>query len=95
MTRTLRTARLGTTGLQITRVGFGAWAIGGGGGVWVGRTLEGVTERPPVFSKSLLAEGPRRSVSYDLCRDQVDPLLPAADLDLPAGGLAEIEGGNR
>ena len=31
MTRTLRTAQLGTTGLQITRVGFGAWAIGGGG----------------------------------------------------------------
>ncbi|MDT7745888.1 MAG: hypothetical protein QOE59_4966, partial [Actinomycetota bacterium] len=27
----LRTVPLGTTGLQITRVGFGAWAIGGGG----------------------------------------------------------------
>ena len=27
----LRTARLGHTGLEITRVGFGAWAIGGGG----------------------------------------------------------------
>jgi aryl-alcohol dehydrogenase-like predicted oxidoreductase len=27
----LRTAPLGTTGLEITRVGFGAWAIGGGG----------------------------------------------------------------
>jgi aryl-alcohol dehydrogenase-like predicted oxidoreductase len=27
----LRTAPLGRTGLQITRVGFGAWAIGGGG----------------------------------------------------------------
>jgi aryl-alcohol dehydrogenase-like predicted oxidoreductase len=31
MTMMLRTAQLGTTGLQITRVGFGAWAIGGGG----------------------------------------------------------------
>jgi aryl-alcohol dehydrogenase-like predicted oxidoreductase len=31
MTETLRTAELGRTGLQITRVGFGAWAIGGGG----------------------------------------------------------------
>jgi aryl-alcohol dehydrogenase-like predicted oxidoreductase len=30
-TTLLRTAELGTTGLQITRVGFGAWAIGGGG----------------------------------------------------------------
>ena len=27
----LKTAELGTTGLEISRVGFGAWAIGGGG----------------------------------------------------------------
>jgi hypothetical protein len=27
----LKTNRLGTTGLEISRVGFGAWAIGGGG----------------------------------------------------------------
>ncbi len=27
----LRTAQLGGTGLEITRIGFGAWAIGGGG----------------------------------------------------------------
>ena len=30
-TSTLPTRTLGTTGMQITRVGFGAWAIGGGG----------------------------------------------------------------
>jgi aryl-alcohol dehydrogenase-like predicted oxidoreductase len=30
----LRTAPLGTTGMEITRVGFGAWAIGGGGWQW-------------------------------------------------------------
>jgi aryl-alcohol dehydrogenase-like predicted oxidoreductase len=30
----LRTAGLGDTGLEITRVGFGAWAIGGGGYDW-------------------------------------------------------------
>ena len=30
----LRTAPLGETGLEITRVGFGAWAIGGGGYDW-------------------------------------------------------------
>jgi aryl-alcohol dehydrogenase-like predicted oxidoreductase len=30
-TTTLPTRALGTTGIQITRVGFGAWAIGGGG----------------------------------------------------------------
>jgi aryl-alcohol dehydrogenase-like predicted oxidoreductase len=27
----LKTSELGHTGLEITRVGFGAWAIGGGG----------------------------------------------------------------
>jgi aryl-alcohol dehydrogenase-like predicted oxidoreductase len=27
----LKTTQLGTTGLEITRIGFGAWAIGGGG----------------------------------------------------------------
>ena len=27
----LRTNKLGATGMEITRVGFGAWAIGGGG----------------------------------------------------------------
>ena len=30
-TTTLETRRLGTTDLEITTVGFGAWAIGGGG----------------------------------------------------------------
>ena len=30
----LRTAQLRATGLEITRVGFGAWAIGGGGYDW-------------------------------------------------------------
>jgi aryl-alcohol dehydrogenase-like predicted oxidoreductase len=30
----LRTAELGATGLKISRVGFGAWAIGGGGYEW-------------------------------------------------------------
>src|SRR5919108_5691167 len=99
-TTQLKTAQLGQTGLEITRVGFGAWAIGGGGwefgwgpqedeqsiaainravelGVnWidtaaaygfghseavVGRALAGLTERPYVFTKCSLLEGPRRS----------------------------------
>jgi len=30
-TTQLKTTQLGRTGLEITRVGFGAWAIGGGG----------------------------------------------------------------
>ncbi len=31
MQTTLETTQLGTTGMEITRIGFGAWAIGGGG----------------------------------------------------------------
>ena len=31
MTTSLPTTRLGLTGMHLTRVGFGAWAIGGGG----------------------------------------------------------------
>lgn len=34
MTRPLATVPLGATGMQITRVGVGAWAIGGGGWDW-------------------------------------------------------------
>jgi aryl-alcohol dehydrogenase-like predicted oxidoreductase len=30
----LKTAQLGRTGMEITRVGFGAWALGGGGYDW-------------------------------------------------------------
>src|SRR2546429_4706475 len=37
---TLKTAQLGTTGLEITRLGFGAWAIGGGGYDWGWGTQE-------------------------------------------------------
>jgi aryl-alcohol dehydrogenase-like predicted oxidoreductase len=34
VTTTLKTTELGSTGMEITRVGFGAWAIGGSG--WEG-----------------------------------------------------------
>jgi aryl-alcohol dehydrogenase-like predicted oxidoreductase len=96
--------------MEITRVGFGAWAIGGGGwefgwgpqddeesvdaihraleqGVnWidtaaaygfgrseqiVGRALEGVAERPYVFTKGSLLEGPDRMVVHNLRRDSI------------------------
>jgi aryl-alcohol dehydrogenase-like predicted oxidoreductase len=108
----LTTAALGDTGLEITRVGFGAWAIGGGGwefgwgaqddaesiaaihraielGVnWidtaaaygfghseevVGRALEGLDadERPYVFTKASLLEGPGRTVVHSLKRDSI------------------------
>jgi aryl-alcohol dehydrogenase-like predicted oxidoreductase len=107
---TLRTAELGQTGLEITRMGFGAWAIGGGdwefgwgaqddeqsiaaihraleqGINWVdtaaaygfgrseeivGRALQGLAERPYVFTKCSLLEGPGRTVVHSLKRDSI------------------------
>jgi aryl-alcohol dehydrogenase-like predicted oxidoreductase len=106
----LKTTQLGQTGLEITRVGFGAWAIGGGdwefgwghqdneesiaaihrgleqGINWidtaaaygfgrseqiVGRALEGVTERPYVFTKCSLLPGPGRTVLHNLTRASI------------------------
>jgi aryl-alcohol dehydrogenase-like predicted oxidoreductase len=109
-TTTLRTTELGQTGLEITRVGFGAWALGGGdwehgwgpqdddqsiaailhaleGGInWidtaaaygfghsehvVGRALAGLAQRPYVFTKASLLEGPGRRVVHSLGRDSI------------------------
>jgi len=109
-TTTVPTRELGSTGMQITRIGFGAWAIGGGnwefgwgpqddeqslaaighalelGLNWidtaaaygfghseeiVGRALEGVADRPYVFTKCSLLEGPGRRVVHDLSRDSI------------------------
>jgi aryl-alcohol dehydrogenase-like predicted oxidoreductase len=106
----LPTTELGSTGLQITRVGFGAWAIGGGGwefgwgpqddedstaaihhalelGVnWidtaaaygfghseevVGRALRESGQRPLVFTKCSLLEGPQGRVTHSLSRDSI------------------------
>lgn len=106
----LKTSPLGSTGLEITRVGFGAWAIGGGGwefgwgpqqdeesvaaihraldlGVnWidtaaaygfgrseqiVGRALQGVSDRPYVFTKSSLLDDGTRHVRHNLKRDSI------------------------
>jgi aryl-alcohol dehydrogenase-like predicted oxidoreductase len=106
----LATNRLGATGLEITRVGLGAWAIGGSGwqhgwgpqdddqsiaairyaleqGInWidtaavygfghseqiVGRALEGLAERPYVFTKASQLEGPDHQVVHSLKRDSI------------------------
>ena len=106
----MKTTQLGQTGLEITRVGFGAWAIGGGnwefgwgpqddeesiaaidhaleqGINWIdtaaaygfgrseqiiGRALQGVAERPYVFTKCSLLEGPDRTVAHSLRRDSI------------------------
>jgi aryl-alcohol dehydrogenase-like predicted oxidoreductase len=123
----LNTSLLGRTGLEITRVGFGAWAIGGGGwefgwgpqeddqstaaihralelGVnWVdtaaaygfgrseqivGRALQGLAERPYVFTKCSLLEGPGRRVVHNLTRDS---LLREAEASLERLGVDAID----
>jgi aryl-alcohol dehydrogenase-like predicted oxidoreductase len=126
-TTQLKTTELGTTGLQITRIGFGAWAIGGGGwefgwgpqedeqsvdaihralelGVnWidtaaaygfgrseavVGRALHGLSERPYVFTKASLLEGPGRRVVHSLGRDSI---LREAHASLERLGIDAID----
>jgi aryl-alcohol dehydrogenase-like predicted oxidoreductase len=106
----LPTVPLGETGLGISRVGVGAWAIGGGGYDWgwgtqddddsiaaiqravdlgvnwidtaaqyglghseavVGRALEGLGERPYVFTKGGQPEGPGRTTLQSLRRDSL------------------------
>jgi aryl-alcohol dehydrogenase-like predicted oxidoreductase len=123
----LKTTPLGDTGLEITRVGFGAWAIGGGGwefgwgcqeddqsiaaihraldqGInWidtaaaygfghseevVGRALHGLSERPYVFTKASLLEGPERRVVHSLGRDSI---LREAHASLERLGVEAID----
>jgi len=129
MTRTtaIRTTQLGNTGLEITRVGLGAWAIGGGGydrgwgpqdddqsiatihhalelGVnWidtaaaygfghseeiVGRAIEGLAERPYVFTKCSQLEGPGRRIVHSLKRDSI---LREAHASLERLGIDAID----
>jgi aryl-alcohol dehydrogenase-like predicted oxidoreductase len=125
----LTTTQLGDTGLEISRVGFGAWAIGGGGwefgwgrqedddsiaaieraleqGInWidtaaaygfghseevVGRALDGLgdDERPYLFTKASLVEGPGRTVVNNLSRDSI---LREIDKSLTRLGVDAID----
>jgi aryl-alcohol dehydrogenase-like predicted oxidoreductase len=107
---TLKTTELGSTGMEITRVGFGAWAIGGNGwefgwgpqdddesiaaihralelGVnWIDtaaayglgrsesvvrRALEGLDQRPYVFTKASLLDGGGGRIVHSLKRDSL------------------------
>src|SRR4051794_36020037 len=106
----LQTTQLGATGMEITRIGFGAWAIGGGGwefgwgpqedadsvaaieralelgANWidtaaaygfgrservVGRAIAGLDDKPYIFTKCSLLEGPGRRVIHSLRRDTI------------------------
>ncbi len=126
-TTQLKTTQLGQTGLEITRVGVGAWAIGGGGwefgwgsqnddesvaaihralehGVnWIDtaaaygfghseeivrRALQGLAERPYVFTKASLLEGPGRRVVHSLKRDSI---LREAEASLTRLGVDAID----
>jgi aryl-alcohol dehydrogenase-like predicted oxidoreductase len=123
----LRTRQLGATGLEITRVGFGAWAIGGGGwefgwgaqqdeesiaairravdlGInWidtaaaygfgrservVGRALEGLADRPYVFTKASLLDDGTGHVRHSLKRDSI---LREAEASLRRLGIDAID----
>lgn len=123
----IRTSPLGSTGMEISRVGFGAWAIGGGGwefgwgpqaddesiaaihraldlGVnWidtaaaygfgrseqiVGRALEGLPERPYVFTKNSLLDDGTRHVRHVLKRDSI---LREAEASLRRLGVDAID----
>ena len=126
-TTQLQTTQLGGTGLEITRVGLGAWAIGGGnwefgwgaqedeqslaaieralelGVNWidtaaaygfghseeiVGRALQGLSQRPYVFTKASLLEGPGRRVVHSLKRDSI---LREAHASLKRLGVEAID----
>jgi aryl-alcohol dehydrogenase-like predicted oxidoreductase len=113
----LATTELGRTGMEITRVGFGAWAIGGGGwqfawgpqaddesiaaihralevGInWIDtaavyglghseevvrRALEGIAERPYVFTKASRVWDAERTITSSLARDSIRRELEAS-----------------
>jgi aryl-alcohol dehydrogenase-like predicted oxidoreductase len=120
---TIATVELGRTGMQISRVGYGAWAIGGAGwwhawgdqddeesiaairravelGInWidtapiyglghseevVGRALQGLAERPYVFTKASLYEkdgAVAHSLKRDSIRREVEASLSRLQLD--------------
>jgi aryl-alcohol dehydrogenase-like predicted oxidoreductase len=121
---TISTVELGATGMMISRIGFGAWAIGGTGwwhawgaqddeesiatirhaidlGInWidtapiyglghseevVGRALQGLDERPYVFTKASLYEkdgGVAHSLKRESIRREVEASLSRLQLDV-------------
>ena len=85
----LRKTELGSTGMEITRVGFGAWAIGGGRVV---QERHGSTAGAVAIAWTLANPAVDGAIVGFRRPDQVDPLIAAAGLEL-AEGLTEIAAG--
>lgn len=88
----LPTAQLGRTGLQITRVGFGAWALGGGDWEHGWGPQEDDAVAVAWTLHNLAVDG-----AIVGCRrpDRVDPILAAANLVLTEQDIDDIEGETR
>src|ERR1043166_5645130 len=106
----MQTRRLGNSDLHITSIGFGAWAIGGGGGAFgwgkqddrdsiatihealdaginwidtaavyglghseevVARALQGMNDRPSVFTKCSMVWNEHREIGHSLQADSI------------------------
>jgi aryl-alcohol dehydrogenase-like predicted oxidoreductase len=91
----LKTAALGETGLEITRVGFGAWAIVGGGYDWGWRTQDDEDSVAAIHhALDLGVNWIDTAARYGFGRpDQLDPIVGAANLELGEHDLATIERG--
>jgi aryl-alcohol dehydrogenase-like predicted oxidoreductase len=91
---TVKTTQLGNTGLDITRVGFGAWAIGGGGYGWGWGSLDrhGTTPGAVAIAWTLRNPAVDGAIVGFRRSDQVDRILVAANLELDENDMAVIEG---
>jgi 3-hydroxyisobutyrate dehydrogenase-like beta-hydroxyacid dehydrogenase len=90
----LKTAALGQTGLEITRVGFGAWAIGGGGYDWGWGSQD--DEDSVAAIHHALALGVNwidTAAQYGFGHSEAVVGRALANLELSGEDLATIEGG--
>ncbi len=102
----LRTSQLGATGLEIARVGFGAWALGGGGWEfgWGPQqdeesiaAIQRAVELGINWIDTAAGYGFGRServvgpITGFRRPGQVDPILAAAGLELTEEDISQIE----
>jgi aryl-alcohol dehydrogenase-like predicted oxidoreductase len=87
----LKTTQLGAPGLEITRAGFGAWAIGG-------EAIAPVETLQPPYSlvarevEDSILPAVGGAITGFRRPDQVAPILAAANLELDDQEIATIEG---